>query len=248
MLIMSLCLYKDFDEWVSEPVRLSTESLESLQKTFERDLDREKKKKEMKAMKQYKHADTVKLLPLSTPMKESLVDQYQMICDRPMLWIELPKPSRLTINGLCSQFVSIQKAKIKDENNTNPVQEVLYLKQIMASIRFYFNSYLEINVLFRSEKIQKTLLERKLRKSLNVEGAKDIDWCGVYGAEHLFRLLFHLEDIYNNIKKWESPMQPAKISNYVTLFQGFLTKEFREIAVNFDINENPKGNGLVEQF
>ena len=261
-MIMSGCykiLVQEYDEYVPEGIRLSTESRISLQTTFDRDVamvkEQDKRKKEMKEkMKEtetYRHKNTVRLLPLSTEIMESLVDQFQTISHRPMLWIKLPKPPKLTIKGLCSQFVSIQQAKIEGENNTNPKQEILYLNQTMASIQFYFNSYLEISILFETERIQKKILERGLmnmrRDSSNMKRLKQMDWCNVYGAEHLFRLYHCLEVIYNNIKQWDSPMQPVKISNYVNLFQGFLTKEFRKISVNFDINENKEGVGLVEQ-
>jgi len=249
---------RNFDEWVPEGIRLARESLESVQAAFERDLKRireeqERQKeveKQMQSMDNCKRKLKIKLLPLSLEIKESLLMQFRLIGGEcPMLWIDLPKEKRMTINGLCSEFSAIQKKEIESSNRIDPDVEVSYLQQTMASIRFYFNRFLTINILFETEQIQKEELDRKLMLS---RGDKmhskmlDVDYCDIYGAEHLFRLLFHAETIYNN-QKFDSPMQTSKISNYVTLFQRYLTKQYHKITVDFDIETIEDGCGLVEQ-
>ena len=149
----------------------------------------DKKKKEMELQRQYRHKNVVRIPALSLELKESLLAQYQMICQYPMLWIDLPKPSNLTVNGLCNEFEAVQQEQIRTENSTDPNQQILYLKQVMASIRYYFNEFLSINILFESERAQREMLEQrwasrgKHRGRLKEKTPRRIDYCDVYGAE-----------------------------------------------------------------
>jgi len=237
---------KEWDEWVEEGIRLSRGSTDDLQRKFHRDFLQIQL---MSSKQKCKHKNAVRIPSLSLEIKESLVAQHQMICEYPMLWVDLPKARHLTVNGLCKEFETMQRDKIKAANQTNPDAECLYMNQTMASIRFYFNQFLSVNILFETERAQKALLDRKWlsRRGKLKGGPYDIDYCDIYGAEHLFRLLFHLPRIYNNVKQWDNPMQPAKITNYVTLFQGFLGTKVGHIAANFNLNENMGEYGLVEQ-
>jgi len=235
---------KEWDEWVPEGFRLSRESRNVLEERLKREVAQIK---EMDEKQKFKSTDTVHLLPLSIEIQESLVAQFQMICHRPMLLVDLPKPDALTVNGLCSEFTAIRRREIEETNKTNAEEETLYLEQTVASIQFYFNQFLAINILFEAERAQKETLEKQWvsrRGTVDGDAAPQIDFCDLYGAEHLFRLLFHLPTIYNNVN-WDHPMQTAKIANYVGEFQGFLTKNIKRIAADFDLNENMNECGLL---
>lgn len=180
----------------------------------------------------------VRLLPLSTEIKQSLYQQYKLIGEKPILLIKLPKTKELTINSIIDKFIKYQTAKIEAENALNPNEEKIYLKQVMESIGYYFNQFIDINLLYKNELNQKKLLMEKYGKQ------NDIDYCDLYGIEHLFRLLYILPRIYANIKQLKH-MQIAKISNYVSLLNGFLTQRIKEFHVEFNINKNKKNHGLV---
>lgn len=173
--------------------------------------------------KQYRLNGKVKMLPLSRAIKKSLMDQFE-ITNKHQILMKLPKEKDKTINKICNEFIRFQSDIIRKNNKLNPSEECLYLRQIIGSITFYFNHFININILFQSE------LEQKKELIRNMNG-NEIDYTKIYGIEHLFRLIYLLPEIYGKIKDIE-PMQAAKISNYVSLFAAFLTKNIERYHSN----------------
>eukprot|EP01083_Nonionella_stella_P169133 572837_1 len=122
-----------------------------------------------------------------------MINQFELIDKRkPVLWIRLPKPKHLTINSICNAFIEYHSNKIQLENKLNPQDEQTSLKEVMWSITYYFNRFMDVNIVFKSEMKQKAHLMRQFGDK---DKNKRMDFCDIYGAEHLFRLLVNLTPI-----------------------------------------------------
>eukprot|EP01083_Nonionella_stella_P023813 65855_1 len=232
-----------WDEWIHEDFRLCRgssdaticEQILNQKRKEQQDLIQAHQKEIAQSQPIYHRNGTVCILPLSTQITQHLIQQFELIDhQKPTLWIRLPKPKHLTINGICNAFIRYHSNRIQRENKHNPQEEQTFLEQIVWSIKYYFNRFMDINIVFKSEMKQK---EDLMRQYGDKNKNKKIDYCDVYGAEHLFRLLVNLPSIYQNIKNM-TPMQASHISQYVSLFNGYLTKHIQSIAVEFVMDNN----------
>lgn len=158
---------------------------------------------------------SVKLLALPRSIKECIIAQHELIGINRILLIKLPKAHN--VNTLCMEFVKYQSNKIEQTNQVNPLEEQLHLERVMESIPFYFNLSID-HLLYPIEQKQK-------------EQMTNADWSSVYGLEHLLRLFYHLPKIYANIKHINA-LQAAKISNYISLFIGYLAENIAKYVVS----------------
>jgi len=78
---------------------------------------------------------------------------------------------------------------------------------------------------------EKYYLKQEKKQMIKLQDKEKMDWSAVYGVEHLFRLFVHLPKIYDNIKQM-SALEASKISNYVSLFIGFLAKNIKKYVVS----------------
>lgn len=174
----------------------------------------------MKKKESVKKHGIVKILSLPRQIRECLLSQHELIGNDAMLLIELPKPSKLCIKNICSQFVKFQSNKIEQMNKLNPLEEKLYLQQVIGSVTHFFNDCIDF-LLNDNEKKQKMKLTTN----------EKMDWTDVYGAEHLFRLFYHLPKLYENIKQM-NVLQAEKISHYISLFIGYLAKNVSKYVMS----------------
>ena len=213
-----------WDEWICDTLRIVHGSKDKEQ--CKRMLEEKRKKTQNKpeTVKETEPAVTqrgnVKLLTLPRQIRECLLSQHRLIGLSQSSLISLPKPSNVCIKNVAAQFVKFQSDKIEKMNKLNPLEEKLYLKRVIDSIIYHFNVCIDY-LLNENERKQKNKLQHKAV----------MDWSVVYGVEHLFRLFYHLPKIYANIKQM-SVLQAAKISNYVSLFIGFLANNVQKYVIS----------------
>eukprot|EP00483_Globobulimina_turgida_P007970 UN07986 len=83
----------------------------------------------------------------------SLYNQFKLICEKPILLIKLPKPRNMTINYICNNFIKYHGHTIETENKLNPNEEKSFLKEVIHSIKCFFNAIVDVDILWNeSEK------------------------------------------------------------------------------------------------
>merc|ERR1712228_983020 len=90
----------------------------------------------MKKKESVKKHGIVKILSLPRQIRECLLSQHELIGNDAMLLIELPKPSKLCIKNICSQFVKFQ-------SNTNEQVESFGGKIIFATSYWLSHSFFQ---------------------------------------------------------------------------------------------------------
>lgn len=247
-----------WDEWIDEDFRISKGSQdyqycmqllkeknrnrvkENIHSSLINDINSDESIEEDMTEYQLKN---VQLLPLPQQISLSLYQQYKLIEAKPILLILLPKSQELNINGIIDKFIKYQSIKIERDNKLNPFEEKIYLKQVMDGIKYYFNQLIDINLLYKNEQKQKL----KLIKNYNTNNNDNdkIDYCDIFGIEHLFRLIYHLPKLYGNIKTFSHPLQRAKISEFTTYLISYLVDNIQQFHVQFNIDRNTSNKGLI---
>eukprot|EP00484_Ammonia_sp_Unknown_P000230 CAMPEP_0197023118 /NCGR_PEP_ID=MMETSP1384-20130603/3911_1 /TAXON_ID=29189 /ORGANISM="Ammonia sp." /LENGTH=507 /DNA_ID=CAMNT_0042451289 /DNA_START=48 /DNA_END=1571 /DNA_ORIENTATION=+ len=139
-----------------------------------------------------KWQEKLKTITIPTALKDSLVQQYNLIHYDEKL-IKLPKAKGFRINDILNEVLHDQRRKLKQKKaqqgtDVDDVRAAETIAEILPFIndglRGFFKNTLAINLLYNFEKPQLEMLS---------VGGRDL--CDIYGAEHLIRLFYMLPNI-----------------------------------------------------
>jgi hypothetical protein len=128
-------------------------------------------------------------IPLHASLKKHLVDDWTLITKVPQRLVSLPKPAHATVSSIITEFIASKTVKKEDPGSDDA--DSFFVQELMQGMALFFNRSLPILLLYRQERQQLQLLQ---------ETHPSMDFCDLYGAEHLLRLYVRLPRLLNNVQ------------------------------------------------
>ena len=148
-------------------------------------------------------------ISLHTSLKKHLVDDWTLVTKVPQRLVSLPKPAHATVSSIIAEFIASKSSKKEDTGSEDA--ESFFVQELMQGMALFFNRSLPILLLYRQERQQLQLLQ---------EAHPSLDFCDMYGAEHLLRLFVRLPRLLNNVQC----SSLDKILSTINAFLKFLQK------------------------
>lgn len=148
-------------------------------------------------------------IALPIPLQKHLVDDWTLVTKVPQRLVSLPKPAQTTVSSIIAEFVAFKSSKKEDAGNEDA--ESFFAQDLLQGMALFFSRVLPIFLLYRQERLQLQLLQ---------EAHPDLEFCDMYGVEHLLRLFSILPRLFSSVQCGHMD----KIISTINTFMKFLQK------------------------